>query len=239
MKRNPEMPFVHKQLFLLRALTIVALLALVGALTTVFGYAPLEKSMGAVQKVFYVHVSAAWVGLLGFLLAAFAGSFYLATRKRIWDHMEVAAVEISLVFFFIAIALGSIWARPTWGVWWVWEPRLTTAAIVALLYLAYFLLRRSVIDAQLRARFGAVYVLLSALSVPLTFFSIRLFRTLHPLLFGAKSSPANGVLTPPMLVTLVANLVAFSILFPVLLWHRLRLGLLAEEVERLEQAQTE
>lgn len=230
---------MHKQPFLLRALTIVALLALVGALTTIFGYAPLEKNMGAVQKVFYAHVSAAWVGLLGFLFAACAGFFYLTTQKRIWDQIEAAAVEISLVFFFIAIALGSIWARPSWGVWWVWEPRLTTAAIVELLYLAYFLLRRSIADVELRARFGAVYVLLSALSVPLTFLSIRLFRSLHPLLFGARSDPTNGGLTPPMLFTLIVSLVAFSILFMALLWHRLRLGLLAEEVERLEQAQAE
>ncbi len=228
---------MHEQPFILRALNIVALLALVGALTTVFGYAPLEKSMGAVQKVFYVHVAAAWVGLLGFLFAALSGFSYLITRKRRWDHSEVAAVEISLVFFFIAIALGSIWARPTWGVWWVWEPRLTTAAIVALLYLAYFLLRRSVADAELRARFGAVYVLLGALSVPLTFLSIRLFRTIHPLLFDTARSAADGGLTPRMLLTLVVNLVAFSILFAVLFWHRFRLGLLAEEVERLEQAQ--
>lgn len=223
----------------LQMLTILAFFAVAGALTMVFGYAPLEKSMGAVQKVFYIHVSTAWVGLLGFLFAAFGGFSYLTTGKRIWDHIEVAAVEISLVFFFMAIALGSIWARPTWGVWWVWEPRLTTAAIVELLYLAYFLLRRSTTNAAQRARFSAVYVLLSALSVPLTFLSIRLFRTLHPLLFGASGDPAGRGLTPPMRLTLLVSLVAFSILFIVLFWHRFRLSLLAEEVERLEQAQPE
>ncbi|RMF43080.1 MAG: cytochrome C assembly protein [Anaerolineae bacterium] len=219
----------------LKILDVVSALLIVAATVMVFFYAPLEAVMGNVQRVFYFHVAHAWVGMLGFLVAAAMGVAYLRTGNPKWDVVEVAAVEISLVFFFVAIVTGSIWARPAWNTWWTWDPRLTTASIVELLYVAYMMLRSGMDDPDRRARFGAVYVILAFLSVPLTFISIRLLRTIHPVVIGGGGGDAQGGfdMTPKMLQTFFFSLFTFSVYFVDLLWHRIRLGNLMQKVEQL------
>ncbi len=217
----------------LKVLNIVSGLLFLGALGMVFLYAPLEETMDYVQKIFYFHVANAWVGMLGFLAAAVAGVIYLFKPDRKWDIVETAAVEVSLVFFLITIVLGSIWARPVWNTWWTWDPRLTTAAILEMIYIAYLLLRQGIEDPDRRARFGAVYTIIGSLSVPITFFSIRIFRTIHPAVIDAGSSTAPGSfnMTPPMLGTMLFCLGAFSVIFVTLIWHRIRLGQMAQSFE--------
>lgn len=227
-----------------RVLKILNLISIVLALVAFFMamfYAPLEKVMGAVQKVFYFHVATAWVGMLGFIVAALVSIIYLRTQNLKWDIVGLAAVEISLVFFLVAIVLGSIWARPAWGTWWTWEPRLTTAAILEMVYLAYLLLRQGIEDPDRRARFGAVYTLLGGLSIPITFVSIRIFRTIHPVVIGDASAQAQGgfSMTPAMLQTMLFSIAAFSVIFVTMFWHRIRLGQFAEKVEQLKLQVTE
>ncbi|KAF0107748.1 MAG: heme exporter protein C [Anaerolineaceae bacterium] len=219
------------QPLVLKILNIVSALLLAGAFAMAMWYAPVEKVMGAVQKVFYFHVAVAWVGMLGFLAAAVAGIIYLRTRDLKWDIVEVAAVEISLVFFLIAIALGSIWARPAWGTYWTWEPRLTTAAILEMIYIALLLLRQSLEEPEKRARFSAVYTLVGSISVPITFLSIRFSRTIHPVVIGPGGSADTGMM-PEMLATMFVSLAVFSVIFVTLFWHRIRLGQMAEKVEQ-------
>ncbi len=220
----------------LKVLTLLSALLVPVAFFMSMFYAPLEKVMGAVQRVFYFHVATAWVGMLGFIVAAVVAVIYLRTQDMKWDVVGVAAVELSLVFFFIAIVLGSIWARPIWGTWWTWEPRLTTAAILEMVYLAYLLLRQGIEDPERRARFGAVYTLLGGISVPLTFISIRIFRTIHPVVIGDANAQAQGgfSMSPAMLQTLLFSIAVFSIVFVTLFWHRIRLGQFADKVEQLK-----
>jgi heme exporter protein C len=190
--------------------------------------------MGLVQKVFYFHVAAGWVGMLGFLAAAIAGIFYLRTAQRRWDIIGLAAVEIGMVFAFINIVSGSIWARPIWNTWWTWDPRLTTATIMELIYFAYLMLRAGIEDPERRARFGAVYAIVGFISVPLTFLSARLFRTIHPVVIGTGDPSSQGAfdMTPKMLQTFLFSLFSFSFVFADLLWHRVRLGELSDQVEQ-------
>jgi heme exporter protein C len=206
------------------------------ATAMVFFYAPEENVMGQVQRVFYFHVSAGWVGMLGFMVAAIAGVVYLRTGRHDWDIVGLSAVEIGMVFAFINIVTGSIWARPIWNTWWTWDPRLTTATIMELIYAAYLMLRSGIEDPDRRARFGAVYAIIGFLSVPLTFFSARLFRTIHPVVIGANQPGATGAfdMTPKMLQTFMFSLFTFSVLFADLLWHRIRLGKLSDRVEQLK-----
>jgi heme exporter protein C len=217
----------------LTVLDIVTVLLFITAVGLVFLYAPMEAVMGQVQRVFYFHVANAWVGMLGFLVAAIAGVAYLRTADHKWDIIGLAAVEISFVFFFIAIVSGSIWARGAWGTWWTWDPRLTTAAIVELVYAAYFMLRQGVEDPDRRARYAAIYAALSFISVPITFISIRILRTIHPVLFGGVGGEGSFDMTTKMLVTFMFSLLTFSFIFADLLWHRIRLGRLAEKTENL------
>jgi heme exporter protein C len=155
---------------LLAILDILTLLIVPAVLILVWFFTPVETVMGPVQKVFYFHVSAAWGGMLSFILGAVAGAGYLRSRRMGWDGLSLAAIEVGLVFALIAIVSGMIWARPIWNTWWVWDPRLTTTAIMALIYLAYFILRSGLSTPEARARLGAVYAILAVLTVPLTFF---------------------------------------------------------------------
>jgi heme exporter protein C len=211
---------------------LTPILVLTGAVM-VFFYAPLEVVMGAVQKIFYFHVASNWAGMLGFLVAVIAGIAYLRSANLNWDIIGSAAVELGMVFMLIGIITGSIWARPTWNTWWTWDPRLTTITIVELIYAAYFMLRQGMEEPERRARFSAVYAIAGFLSVPLTFFSIRFARTIHPVLIGSSDPSSQGTfdMTSPMVVTFIVSLAAFSFLFSDLLWHRFRLGALAQRIE--------
>jgi heme exporter protein C len=218
----------------LSVLDFVSAILLLAATAMVFLYAPLEAVMGQVQRVFYFHVANAWVGMLGFGVAAIAGIAYLRTGDLKWDVRGLAAVEISVVFFFVAIVSGSIWARPAWNTWWIWDVRLTSAAIAELIFAAYLLLRQGIEEPERRARFGAVYTILGFISIPITFFSIRLLQTIHPVVIGSGGGGEGGfAMTPSMLQTMFFSLFAFSILFIDLYWHRVRLGTLASKVEQL------
>lgn len=220
----------------LKILDIVSILLLAIATYLALVYAPTEAVMGQVQRVFYFHIGTAWTGLLGFLLAAIVGVVYLVTHDQKWDIVEMAAVEISLVFFFITIVLGSIWARPAWNTWWTWDPRLTTAAITELIYIAYFMLRAGIEDPDRRARFGAVYTLIGGVSAPITFVVIRLFRTIHPVVIGSQSAAAQGgfSMTSGMKVAFFFALFAFTVIFIDLFWNRIRLGQLQAKVEQIK-----
>ncbi len=224
---------------ILSVLDVVSAVLLLAALGMVFLYAPLEAVMGAVQKVFYFHVAAAWVGLLSFVVAAAAGIGYLRTQCAIWDISGVAAVELGMVFLLIAIITGSIWARPIWNTWWTWDPRLTTVTITELIYAAYLMLRQGIESPERRARFGAVYAIIGFLSVPLTFLSIRIFRTIHPVVIGSGDPGASGAfdMSPKMLHTFFFSLFTFTVIYAVLLWHRIRLGSLAARVDELRHRQ--
>src|SRR5512134_3792091 len=148
----------------LAILDVVTAVLFVAATAMVFFYAPMERVMGQVQRVFYFHVAAGWVGMLSFIVAAIAGIVYLATSRRNWDTVGLAAVEIGIVFIFINIVTGAIWARPIWNTWWTWDPRLTTATIMELIYAAYLMLRAGIEDPDRRARFGAVYAIIGFIS---------------------------------------------------------------------------
>jgi heme exporter protein C len=206
------------------------------ALYLVFFFAPREAVMGDVQRVFYFHVAAGWVGALAFLVAAVAGGIYLARKDRKWDKVAFASVEIGVIFTFINIVSGSIWARPIWNTWWTWDPRLVTATIMELIYLAYLMLRQGVEDPDRRARFGAVYSIVGFISVPITFLSIRIFRTIHPVVVGSGDPTAEGAfdMTPDMRVAFFFSLFTFTMVYATLLWHRLRLQDLSDKVEELK-----
>lgn len=221
---------------LLTILDTVTAVLLVAATAMVFFYAPTEAVMGDVQRVFYFHVAAGWVGMLSFGVAAVAGIIYLIRSDRTWDIVGLSAVEIGLAFAFINIVTGSIWARPIWNTWWTWDPRLTTATVMELIYAAYLMLRAGIEDPDRRARFGAVYAILGFVSVPLTFFSARLFRTIHPTVIGTGDPSSQGQfdMTPRMLQTFLFSLLTFTFIFADLLWHRIRLSRFSEKVEQLK-----
>lgn len=216
----------------LRILTMITVFLVLVSLYMNFIYAPREVIMGAVQRVFYYHVAAGWVSALAFLVTLIVSILYLATNNVRWDHVAVSSVEIGVVFTTMNIASGSIWARPIWNTWWTWDPRLTTASVMWLLYVAYLMLRQGLENPEQQRRFAAVYGIVAFVSVPLTFLAIRIWRTIHPVIIGSNDPAAEGQfdMTTPMRNAFIFSLFTFTVLYATLLWHRIRTEGLASRV---------
>ena len=209
-------------------------LSMIGSLYLVFVYAPTEQMMGFVQRIFYFHVPAAWVGFLAFGVAFIAAMTFLVRRELGWDMLQIASVEIGILFSTMALVSGSLWARPVWNTWWTWDPRLTTTLVMWLYYVSTLLLRRIVEGEERRARFAAMLNVIGFINVPLVFLAIRLWRTIHPVLFTTQ----GFAMETSMLLTLAASLLAFTLLFACLLVIRMRLERLNNEIGRLKQSLT-
>jgi heme exporter protein C len=212
------------------ALAALSSAAIVIALTMVFVYAPREATMGDVQRIFYFHVSSAWVGFLAFFVTFLAGIGYLARRERRWDIVAVSSVEIGVTFITMAIITGSLWARPAWGTYWTWEPRLTISAVQLLIYVSYVMLRAAIEGPERRARFAAVYGIVAFVTVPLSWFAIRWWRTIHP---DVLTSGEGMALTSRMVQTLLFSVGAFTLLYVTLLRQRIRLEQATDVLLRL------
>lgn len=225
-----------KLVSVLRMLNIITSLLLVFTLYSVFLYAPREVIMGEVQRIFYFHVAAGWVGALAFLVTLVAGCFYLSTRNNKWDRIAVSSVEVGVVFTTMNIVSGSIWARPVWNTWWTWDPRLTTATIMWLLYVSYLMLRQGLDDPLRRRSFSSVYGIVAFVSVPLTFLAIRVWRTIHPVVIGGNDPSAEGQfdMTDRMRATLLLSVFTFTLLYATLLWYRVRIERLSEQVDEMK-----
>ena len=211
-------------------------LLFLAALAMVFLYAPREATMGDIQRIFYFHVASAWVGFAGFLLTAISGLLYLIRKNKFFDILSLSSAEMGLVFISMTLLTGMLWAKPVWGVFWTWEPRLTISAIQWLIYAAYLILRSSVTSTERGAKFAAVYAVAAAVTVPLSWFAIRLWRAAHPQVFSAGSI---GI-TPKMLTTLLVALIAFSLVFFTLLRQRMKLEqekLFYEQLKQKEEGE--
>lgn len=198
----------------------VAGAAMVFATVAALVLAPREAEMGDVQRLFYFHMPSAWVALgpaftcvLGFSIA------YLATGKLAYDRIAGAAAEIGVVFTTITLVTGPLWAKPAWGVYWTWEPRLTTTLILWFVYVGYLLLRSVTLPGHKRARLAAVYGIVGWIDVPIVFLSIWWWRTVHPHILDKGGFAMNSA----MVWVLVACLGAFTIVFVYLLILRVQM----------------
>lgn len=220
---------------------LVGLLIVVGVYLSLI-WAPEAANLATeterlVQRVFYFHVSSGWVGFFAFGVTAVAGIAYLVTKRRRWDSVALSSVEIGVVFTTANVISGSIWAKPTWNTWWPWnDPRITSAAIVWLIYIAYLMLRNAIDDPERRARLASVYGIVGFISVPVTFLSIRWWRTIHPAVIGSASETAQGGfdLAGTMVIALLFSVFTFTLLYFVLLHYRLKLEDLREQVDELK-----
>lgn len=199
----------------------LALLAY-GSWNGLYATAP-DRFMGDVMRIMYVHVPAAWATLAAFTFSFGCAVACLLLRSPRADALHAASIEVGVVLGALLTALGSIWARPTWGVWWDWDPRLTTVAVMLIAFIAILVLRALVEDPDQRARWSAVATIIAYVDVPLVYFSVRWWRTLHQ-----PGATANSV-DPEMASTLRVNALAFLLLTVWFIARRYRLA-------RLEQA---
>ena len=181
-------------------------------------YAPVEKTMGLVQKIFYYHVPSAWVAFLAFGVVFVCSILYLTSKEKRWDLLAHSSVEIGVLFSLIVLITGPIWARPVWGVWWTWEPRLTTTLILFLIYVGYLLLRYFSGEGERTAKFAAVLGIIGFIDVPLVYLSINWWSA------EAQVHPQRVGMDPQMQVAFFVSLFTFTLLYVYLLLKRLHLA---------------
>lgn len=214
-----------------RVLGWAALAASAVALVLALVVAPPDAYQGESQRLMYVHVPAAWTAYLSFAVVAVASLAYLLTRRLRYDRVAQAAAELGVGLTGLAIVLGSLWAHPTWGTWWTWDPRLVTTVILLLVYVGYLGVRGLTSDAHVNARRAALVGVLAVVNVPLVHFSVVWWRTLHQPPSVLRPGGPAGTIPPVMLGALLAAIVAFTLLWAWVLVRRTR-ALGATAVER-------
>ena len=215
------------------ALLAVTALLMFGAIYMVFVYAPDERVMGPVQRIFYFHVPAAIVTFSSVMVLLAASVAYLSTRRAFWDNLSRSATEIGLLFCTVVLITGPIWAKPAWGVWWTWEARLTTTLVLWLILAACLMVRGYAENRDQGARLAAVLGIVAALDVPIIYKAVDWWRGQHPIVFGpGKKVP----LAPEMLRTFLFCLLVFFLLYALLLTLRTRVATLEDRSRALSES---
>jgi len=207
---------------------------MLAALYMALVYAPTEKYAGAVQRIFYFHVPLAWVGFLAFLVVFIGSILYLWKRSVIWDSIAWASAEVGVVFTSLVLITGSIWAKAAWGIWWTWDARLTATLVLWFVYVAYLMVRGYAREESQGARLSAVLGIVGFINVPIVALAINLWRTQHPtaLIF-------EGGLAPTMLVALLVCVVAFTVLYILLVRQATSLKILESDIENMKNLRLE
>lgn len=214
-----------------RILSILIFLLVPVALYAVFMYVPTEKQMGIVQRIFYFHVPSAISAYLAFFIVCLSSIQYLRTRAVKWDHIAVSAAELGVTFSIIVLITGPLWAKPTWGVYWRWEPRLTSMLIMFTAYVAYLMVRTyGNPSSEQTRRFAAVLGICGFANVPLVHYSVRMWSPEHQL------HPTENTLIPAMEQTLYLCFATVFMLFAYLLHRRVELERIAHAIAGLEQS---
>jgi heme exporter protein C len=210
-------------------LSVLAGAAVLTSLWIIFHYAPTERSMGVVQRIFYFHVPSAWVAFLAFGIAAVCSLGYLWLKDDKLDAIAVSSAELGMVFTSIVLITGPFWARIAWGAWWVWDPRITLTLLLWFIYLAYFMVRGAVESPERGKKFAAVVAIVGAVDIPLIHMSVNWFRSQHPQAVILR--PEGPAAAPEIVHTLLVSLLAFTLLFFALLLFRYGLERLRTEIE--------
>lgn len=230
--------------FLLILLNVATILAMGLLMWASFIYArPASNLAGdeqTAQRIFYLHMGCNIGALVAYAASLIGSAAYLFTRRLGWDRLTQASIEVGTLCGFGTIVTGIFWAKPTWNTYWTWDPRLTTATITVLLYIAYILFRNGIDQRHTRALFGSIYALFAFISLPLTYYSARWFRSIHPVVFSGDNPDAQGgfAIGPTMGQTVGIAAIAFILLCASLMiyrWQQLgledRLADLREEIE--------
>lgn len=195
-----------------------------------FFFAPEDEVQGTVQRIFYVHVASAWIAALAFGVVFIGSIVYLVNRSMKWDALAGASAEVGLLFTTVVLVTGMLWGKAIWGVYWTWEPRLTSVLVLWLLYLAYVAIRMYVPEPAQRARFSAVVGIVAFLDVPIVYLSVKWWRTLHP---EQVIVTENGPQLPAsMLVALLVGLASMTLVYAYFVRKRLTINSLEDQIKR-------
>jgi heme exporter protein C len=218
----------------LRPLSIATVAMIALSFSLVFFYAPLDADQGFVQKIFYLHVPLAIVALVGFVVGGVFAVAHLRSGDSRWDAYSYVSIHMSVIFGVAVLVTGSIWAKASWGHWWVWdEPTLVSFLIVFLMYATYYPFRYAIEDRERQGRYASVFAITAGAFVPLNFMAVRMAQSLvHPRVFGV----ANGGLPGSMLLTFLCSIAAIALLWVTLVKFELAAKSASGQVKRLRRA---
>lgn len=214
-----------------RVLLFIVCLMVPVSLYFAFVYAPTEKEMGPVQRIFYFHVASAWTGLLSFFFVFVGGILYLWKKNPRFDRFAYAAAELGVLFCSIVLVTGPIWAKPVWNVWWTWDPRLTSTFVLWLIYVAYLLFRSSLQDHPAVRTYSSVYGIIGFVDVPIVYMSIYWWRTIHPRVV----TPEKVNLDPRMWIAALVCFGTILVLYAILMRIRIGQEILREHIYTLRE----
>ena len=208
---------------------------MVATLYLIFVVAPVEARMGIVQKIFYFHVPSAYALYLGFVVSGVASMIYLAKRDPRWDAIAVAGAEVGTLFCMLVLIQGPLWARKAWGVWWTWDPRLTTTLLGGMVFVAYLILRSVGQIGEVEKRFAAGLAVFGLLDLPVIHYSVQRWRGTHPTVITKQ----GGGLHPDMVPALISGFVLFTVLAVLLIILRVRAERMRQTLEQVEMESAE
>lgn len=195
---------------------------------------PQDAIQGQLSRILYVHVPGAWLAYLAFFITMVASAMYLWRSTLVWDRLAASSAEVGVYFTGLTLLLGMIWGKPTWGVWWTWDARLTLTAIMFFVYLGYLALRRTTDDIEARAKRSAILGVLAVVQIPLVHFSVVWWRSLHqaPTLLKPERPDMDG----EMVIALLVSVAMFTLLYVAMMVKRMELANLEEQLLRAEQS---
>jgi len=215
------------------ALFIISALLMLCTIYMIFIWVPTEQNLGVSQRIFYFHVPLAWIGMVSIIVVGVASIAHLASGDNKWDALAYSSAELGVIFATLILVTGAIWAKPVWGVWWSWDPKLTTTLILWFIYIGYLMVRAYSPSGSQGRRYASVVALLGAIDAPLIYLASIWWRTAHP---DLNIGPlAESSLDSNMLLTFVVSLLAFTSFYIYLLWERVRIRRVEDTLDEVYQ----
>ena len=201
----------------------------------VFMWAPTEQNLGVSQRIFYVHVPLGWIGMVSIFVVGIASVIHLLTRKNLWDAIAYSAAELGVIFATLILITGAIWAKPVWGVWWSWDPKLTTTLILWFVYVGYLMVRAFSAPGSQGRRYAAVVAMLGAIDAPIIYLASIWWRTAHPNLNIGPLAESGSDLDGKMYITFFVSLITFTIFYVYVMLERIQMRKCEHDLDEVHQ----
>ena len=217
-------------------LLIASALLMALTLYLVYFWAPTEQNLGVSQRIFYFHVPLGWIGMVSIIIVAVASIMHLATGRQRWDDLAYSTAELGVIYASLILVTGAIWGKPVWGVWWTWDPKLTTTLVLWFIYVAYLMIRAYGPMGSQGRRFASVIALIGAIDAPIIYMASIWWRTAHPALnIGPAADEAESIGDSRIYITLLVSVIAFTVMYVTLLAERYALRKSESDLDELHQ----
>ena len=201
----------------------------------VFMWVPTEQNLGVSQRIFYFHVPLGWIGMVSIFVVGIASVIHLLTKKNLWDAIAYSAAELGVIFATLILITGAVWAKPVWGVWWSWDPKLTTTLILWFVYVGYLMVRSFSPGGSQGRRYASVVALLGAIDAPIIYLASIWWRTAHPNLNIGPLAESDSDLDSKMLITFFVSLITFTIFYVYVMLERIQMRKCEDDLDEVHQ----